>query len=474
MISIPEYPELTSPLSFFEEIAAIPHGSGNCSAIASYLVEFAKARSLEYRRDASDNVIIKKPATKGYESRPTVIIQGHTDMVAEKLPELSMDMAKEGLTLYRDGDFLRAKGTTLGGDDGIAVAYALALLDSDEIPHPAIECLFTSDEEIGLIGASATDPEWLDGRVMINIDSDEEGVFTVGCAGGVRVDMAIPTESAPTADPTYTLTVTGLAGGHSGIEIDKGRANANKLAAELLSALGDIRLVSLTGGNMDNAIPRETVAVFTVAKPELDAFAAARDAITAEWSKNEPAISVSLESASAKSIALTEESTKNVLDMINEIPSGVVRMSSDIEGLVETSQNLGVARISESGATLTVSVRSSRDECKEEQVEGLRNISVRHGAELSTRGSYPGWAYRRDSLLRDTCVRVYRETYGKEPEVITIHAGLECGIFAGKLEGLDCISLGPDNFDIHTTEEHLSLSSSARVWEFLKNVLKEI
>ena len=288
MIDIHDFPDLSSPLRFFEEISAIPHGSGNCSAIADYLVSFAKERSLTHMRDAADNVIIKKPATEGYEDRPTVIIQGHTDMVAEKLATLAKDMKTEGLELVRDGDFLRAVGTTLGGDDGIAVAYALALLDSDDIPHPALEALFTSDEEIGLLGASAVDPAWLDGRIMINVDSDEEGVFTVGCAGGVRVDIALDVKSATCDTPAYSLSVSGLLGGHSGIEIDKNRSNAIKLTAELLSTVEGARLVKLEGGNADNAIPRDAYAVFTAPSLDKESFKAAADKTVALLQASEP------------------------------------------------------------------------------------------------------------------------------------------------------------------------------------------
>lgn len=474
MIDIHDFPDLSAPLRFFEQICAIPHGSGNCSAIADYLVSFAKERSLFCLRDSADNVIIKKDATRGYEDRPTVIIQGHTDMVAEKLPTLDKDMATEGLTLIRDGDFLRAEGTTLGGDDGIAVAYALALLDSHDFPHPPIEALFTSDEEIGLIGASAVDPSWLDGRIMINIDSDEEGIFTVGCAGGVRVDITLGVNTEKNLLPTYKLCVSGLLGGHSGIEIDKNRANAIKLAAELVSTIKNVRLVSLDGGNADNAIPRDACAVFVSDLLDRARFLAKCDELSKKWKSSEPSVSFSLCECECADASLDKASTDRVLGILNDVKSGVLLMSEDIEGLVDTSENLGVARISENGAAITVSVRSTADERKEAQLDALRTVAAKYGASLSTRGSYPGWAYKQNSPLRDTCIKVYTESYGKAPEVITIHAGLECGIFAGKLDGLDCISIGPDNFDIHTTEEHLSLSSSERVWNFVKNVLKEI
>ena len=470
MLNFSDFPEVKEVFRFFEEFSKIPHGSGHTDKIADYLVNFAKERGLEHIRDAADNVIIKKGATKGYEARPTVIIQGHTDMVAEKSADSTINMLTDGLELYRDGDFLRAKGTTLGGDDGVAVAYALALLDSSEIDHPALEAVFTSDEEIGLIGAGAIDGKNIDGRIMINIDSDSEGIFTVGCAGGARIDIILPMNLCDTGAEGYEITVDGLKGGHSGVEINKGRHNAVKILADLLAECGEIKAFSLCGGNADNAIPRQAKCFASCDKELLDK--AILSALS-KYSDLEPDVTITAtESSSAK--VYDEESSKKLISLINSEPSGVISMSEDIKGLVETSLNLGIAKSDDASASISFSVRSSKGKEKENLLTRVRKIAEEHGATHSTHGEYPGWEYKKDSRLRDVMCEVYEREYGKRAEVITIHAGLECGIFSDKLPGLDCVSIGPDNYDIHTTEERLSISSTARVWDFVKKVLKEI
>ena len=462
-----------APLSLFEEFTKIPRGSGNTSLIAEYLVNFAKERGLFYYRDSSDNVVIKKPATCGYGSRPTVIIQGHTDIVCEKSAESDIDMEKEGPRIFRDGDLLRADGSTLGADDGVALAYALAILDSKDIPHPEIEAVFTSDEEIGLIGASALDCSTLGGKVMINIDSDEEGVFTVGCAGGVRIDYSLPVKGGEPFGRCYRLSVSGLLGGHSGIEIGNGRANAIKLLGRALEALPIHQVTDISGGNADNAIPRDAEARFTaeiITEENLEAL----EEIIAPIRESEPEAKIELCECEPSGACVDSESTEKILSLIREIPTGVTAMSKDIEGLVETSLNMGIIRLSGEELSLTVSVRSSENSEKAALRDRITAIGEALGASVTPRGDYPGWAYRKDSPLRDTAVEVYREKYGKEPKVITIHAGLECGLFSDKIEGLDCISIGPDNRDIHTPAECLSLTSFRRVYEFLLDVLKKI
>lgn len=476
-ISMIDFSDLTNAeqvFKYFLEISKIPHGSGNTSHIADYLERFATERSLEHYRDTANNVIIKKPATAGYESRPTVILQGHTDMVAEKLPSSTKDMSTEGLDVYRDGDFLRAEGTTLGGDDGVAVAYCLALLDSNDIPHPAIEALFTSDEEIGLIGAGALDTSRLEGKVMINIDSDDEGIFTVGCAGGVRNDIKLKLSTAPSHDKKYKLTVSGLLGGHSGVEIDRGRANAIKLLAATVCDMDNLRIHSIYGGNADNAIPRECTALFTTSDDAEKWIDFARAACAKTYAETDPDICFTLEEAEFDSAPLDKDSTDKLISIINDTPSGVIAMSQEIKGLPESSQNIGIVKIEDGFFKMTVSVRSAKVCAKSELARKIQSTAEKYGAEYSSRGDYPAWEYKPDSLIRDVCCNVFREMYKKDASVIIIHAGLECGIFSGKIKGLDCISLGPDNYDIHTTEEHLSVSSTARVWEFLKRVLKEI
>ena len=474
MINFDDVKNAESVFRFFEEFSVIPHGSTNTRGIADYLVNFAKARGLEYYRDEADNVLIKKGATKGYENRPTVILQGHTDMVAVSLPELDIDMEKDSIEIYRDGDFLKARGTSLGGDDGVAVAYALAILDSSEIDHPAIEALFTSDEEIGLIGATAFDTAKLEGKTLINLDSDEEGIFTVGCAGGVRTDCHLKIEREGFEAKKYSVTVGGLLGGHSGVEIHTGRGNAIKLLGEVLSRLGDIRIADIFGGSADNAIPREATAYILTNGDIAPTISEMAGELKSRYAGIDDGITVSAVSAEFDTVALTKASTDAVISLIGAVKTGVMAMSEDIEGLVESSENIGIIKITDGDLKLTTSVRSSVDAEKEKLVSAIKASAEALGATFSTRGDYPGWAFKKDSHLRDICYEVYRDLYEKDAEVVTIHAGLECGIFSGKIEGLDCVSLGPNGYDIHTTEERLSISSTARVFDFLKVVLARI
>ena len=474
MLNIDGFSSIEKVVRFFEEFSAIPHGSGNTSLIADYLVDFAKKRGLEYKRDGADNVVIRKGATKGYESRPAVIFQGHLDMVAEKKPGARIDMEKEGLTLYRDGDFLRAKDTTLGGDDGVALAYALALLDSDDIPHPDFEAVFTSDEEIGLLGAVAIDPEWIKGRLLINIDSDEEGVFTVGCAGGMRSDVTLPVKRTNSDTNAYKVKAYGFKGGHSGVEIDKGRVNANKALVDIIARIGDISIKDIRGGNADNAIPRECECIFTSPIDPSVLIERLGNEMKEKYKDIEPDIALSVEKIKSSVAGISVEDSKNLIALLCELPSGIIAMSSDIEGLVETSLNMGILRLEGDKAEVSFSVRSAKGAEKQALGDRLERIANAHGADYSTRGEYPAWEYKKDSHLRDVMKKVYEDMYGSSPEIVIIHAGLECGIFSEKIEGLDCVSIGPNNYDIHTTEERLSLSSLKRVWEFLLQVLREI
>ena len=474
MININDHKSIEKVIRFFEEFSAIPHGSGNTKLIADYLADFAKKRGLEHVRDSADNVVIRKKATAGYEHKPAVIFQGHLDMVAEKKPGAAIDMEKEGLTLYRDGDFLRAKDTTLGGDDGVALAYALALLDSDDIPHPDFEAVFTSDEEIGLLGAVAIDPREIHGRLLINIDSDEEGVFTVGCAGGMRSDVVLPLHRTLNEPSAYKLKASGFKGGHSGVEIDKGRVNANKALVEILAALGKISIKDIRGGNADNAIPRECECVFTAECDPTDKVLSLGKEIKARYSDIEPEITFTLEKVESDILGVSYEDSATLVSLLNTLPSGIIAMSSDVEGLVETSLNMGILRADDEKAEVSFSVRSAKGVEKQKLGDRLEEIAKEHGASYSTRGEYPAWEYKKDSHLRDVMKKVYEDMYGESPEIVIIHAGLECGIFSEKVEGIDCVSIGPNNYDIHTTEERLSLTSLERVWEFLLNVLKEI
>ena len=473
MLDFSNYPSSEKALRFFEEFSKIPRGSGNTKKIADYLVAFATERGLEVIRDNSDNVIIKKPATQGYENRPGVIIQGHTDIVALKEPDCGIDMEKEGLDLYIDGENLRARGTTLGADDGVAMAYAMAILDSNDIEHPALEAVFTSDEETGLIGATALDADVLNGRMLINIDSDEEGIFTAGCAGGGRIDIKLPIKAKTHIGRIFSLKIEGLKGGHSGVEIHKNRANAIKVAAEILSKIEDVRLGKTTAGSADNAIPSNALILFTTKTSIFEIsqiISDVKDQLPEDESDVKFGIDMSISSAKLLSI----EDSANLLSLICEMPNGVTRMSEDIEGLVETSLNIGILNLDDKNLELTISVRSAKGEEKAKLISKVREIAEGHGATVGVRGEYPAWEYRKDSHLRDVMCRIYNEMYGKEATVVTIHAGLECGIFSDKMAGLDCVSIGPDNSDIHTPDERLSLPSFNRVYEYLINVLKNI
>ncbi|MBR2965161.1 MAG: beta-Ala-His dipeptidase [Clostridia bacterium] len=497
MLDITGFEGYAPIFKYFEEISLVPRGSENTSGIAEYLVNFAKARGLEYIRDAEDNVIIKKPATRGYEDRPTVIIQGHSDIVAEKTADSAKDMTREGLDIYRDGDLIKARETTLGADDGVALAYALALLDGAAEAHPNLEVLITSNEEIGLLGATELDGRALCGRTLINIDSEEEGVFTAGCAGGVRCDISLPVKYEKTdAKKAYRVRLHGLLGGHSGIEIDKGRSNAIKVMGELFNMLYpfDWEIAEMSGGNADNAIPLECCAVITGGDdlPERLRYAFSRRQATFAVIPNlpinelrkldetgltlldiEPNAALDIEEVPLPEKALDRESTATLTSLLILLPSGVIAMSRAIPDLVETSLNLGILRLGEC-AVASLSVRSAIGKEKARLCERLADTAKRLGAKYGERGAYPAWEYKEKSHLRDVMVGVYEKRYGKAPKVVIIHAGLECGILAEKLEGLDCISIGPDIFDVHTTEERLSVPSFVRVWDYLKEVLKSI
>ena len=463
---------------YFEEIAAIPHGSRNTKKIADYCEQFAKDRGLQHTRDASDNVIIVKPAAKGYETAAPVVLQGHLDMVCEKAPGCTKDMETEGLDLVEENGWVYARGTTLGGDDGIAVAMMLALLDEKDLPAPRLECIITSDEEIGMLGAAVLQPTLVTGRNMINLDSEAEGVFTVSCAGGASANVSIGLTSAPCALACAHLTVSGLIGGHSGQEIDKGRANANLLLGRVLDAMQkklSYRLVSAAGGLKDNAIPNASEAVLALREEDLSAareIAAACEAdFRKEYAAADPGVTIALEPAPACEQALTEEATLRVIHFLLLVPNGIAAMSMDIPGLVQTSCNLGIFHVEDGVLTAVSSVRSSVSSQKQMLLVRIDALAQLLGGSLHVTGAYPAWEYRRESPLRDKLAAVYTQQTGKEPKIEAIHAGLECGLFAGQLPGLDCVSFGPDLVDIHTTREKMSISSVQRTWQFLLGAL---
>ena len=449
---------------YFEQICGIPHGSGDTARISDYCVAFAKEHHLAYHQDTLGNVIIKKPATAGYEDHPAVILQGHVDMVCEKAPDCTIDFAADGLSVDTDGELVFAHGTTLGGDNGIAVAMAFAILESTDLAHPPLEVLLTVDEETGMYGAEGFDAALLQGNLLINVDSEEEGVLTVSCAGGARAELTLPLTYAPTAAPCWQVEVGGLQGGHSGIEIDKGRLNANIVLAQFLRTL-DCRIVTIGGGLKDNAIPVASVAVIACdADPTAAAAAFAADHRVA----GDPNLSLTVAPATAAT-AMDAATTAAVLDLLTTVPNGIQSMSADIEGLVQTSLNLGI--LATEGDTLRASfaVRSSVGAEKAALLEKLATL-----APCTTYGHYPAWEYRKESRLRDVMCAVWEQKYGEKPTVAAIHAGLECGLFCEKIDGLDAVSIGPNMWDVHTCRERLSVASTAKVYAYLCDVLKEL
>lgn len=460
--------EPKSVFRFFEELSRIPRESGRTDAASAWVEGFAKQRGLRCRRDGLGNVIVWKDAAAGYEDHPPVILQGHVDMVCVKSPGTDHDFARDPLRLVLDGDWLRAEGTTLGGDDGAAVAMMLALLDDGTIPHPPIEAVFTVDEEIGLLGAAGLDCSDLKGRMLINLDSEDEGVLTVGCAGGARCDLEVSLPARPASGKLCTLELSGLPGGHSGAEIHKNIPNANRVLAECLRTLPEARLASLYGGEQDNAIPDRARAVFVLPEEQIDNAAEKFHAV------NAGAVCSFTHAAHAPVDALSVEDSRRVLELILSAPNGVQAMEPDLPGQVRTSLNLGILRLEEGKLRLTWSVRSSAAREKEDLIAALKALAEGCGGTFGRRGDYPAWEYRPESRLRDVMVRVYREQTGKEPVVETIHAGLECGLLAEKLPGLDAVSVGPDMRDIHSPRERLSVSSVQRTWDYLLAVLAQL
>ena len=471
--------EPATVFGFFEEICAIPHGSRNTKAISDYLVNFAKERNLHCIQDEANNVIIFQEGTCGYEDHPPVILQGHMDMVCEKDADCPLDMAAEGLDVTHDGKSVFARGTTLGGDDGIALAYAMALLDDTTIPHPPLEVVITVDEEIGMLGAAAIDLSDLKGRTMINLDSEDEGIFTVSCAGGATATILLPEERRAVYGPCIRLSVDGLQGGHSGAEIHRNRANANKVMGQFMSriqAMMPLCLTSFSGGSKDNAIPRSCQATMVAMGTNLERINDIAAALQAEIREtyDEPEATVQAFDVDALGgNSLTTEVTAKVIALLCACPNGVQAMSKEMPGLVQTSLNLGIAKLG-NGMSLTFSVRSSVNAEKQELLKKLQELAQFHGAAYSQMGEYPAWEYRADSNLRDVMVQTYTEMYGKDPQVLAIHAGLECGLLGEKLPGLDCVSIGPQMHDIHTSREKLEIASTERVWKYLLEVLKKL
>ncbi|MBK5253898.1 MAG: aminoacyl-histidine dipeptidase [Peptostreptococcaceae bacterium] len=465
---------------YFKEIVAIPHCSKNEKQLSNYIVDFAKERGIKYIQDDAFNVILFKDATAGYEKAEPIILQGHMDMVCEKVSGSCHDFAKDGLDIYVDGDFLKAKDTTLGGDNGIAVAMILALFDSDDVEHPRIEAIITTDEETGLFGAESIDVSMLKGKKLINIDSEEEGIFTVSCAGGITAIGNLPVSRKEVSGIKATLKVGGLLGGHSGMEIDKERANASKLIARVLTSLGeDFKFVinTLEGGSADNVITKEAVSELILLEDDYDDFSLAvsklNDKIRHEYKAVDKNINIAVINQGKDTVnALSKIDSYRAISYVNLYPQGIQNMSKEIEGLIETSLNLGVIKLEESEFKTVSAIRSAVQTRSDYVAETLVNLTAVMGGKMEFDGGYPGWEYMADSKLRETMIAVYKKMYSKEPEIMAIHAGLECGFFAQKIKDVDCISIGPWIYDVHTPDEKLSISSTKNTYEFLLEVLK--
>lgn len=463
---------------YFEKISAIPRGSGNTDNISAFCEKFALERGLRCIREDCGNIIIFKNAQGRNDSAEPVIIQGHLDMVWEKDADCDIDFSTEGLRLRRNDKYIYAESTTLGGDDGIAVAMGLALLDDNNIPHPPLEVVFTVDEEVGMSGARSLDTSVLKGKRLLNLDSEEEGTILAGCAGGQRTDFSLSCKINEKASKYYNLSVMGLHGGHSGAEIHMGYANANKVIGSILFEFDkcfDIRLVSLNGGTMDNAITREAFAVFgsddfDIAKAELIC-----NKISSGLLSREPGIEVKITRNESENMCCNSEDSSKIISMLNEFPYGVMAMSGEIDGLVETSLNLGFMSTSEEGKfDFRYSVRSNINSEKIKLVKRLYDIAAKYGSDVYSFGEYPAWEFRKKSVFRDSLIEIFTEQYGKEPVVTVIHAGLECGLLGEKIKDLDAVSIGPDIIEIHTPRERLDIASVQRTWNYVLKILSTI
>jgi dipeptidase D len=461
----------------FEQIAAIPHGSGNTSALGDWCVQQIQSMGVCVKKDKVGNVIACKAGSEGREQEPPVILQAHLDMVCEKLPEMEFDFLKDSLVLATDGKTVWAEGTTLGADNGIGLAMILAILEDTTLSHPPVEAVLTIDEETGLEGAAELDFADLKGRRMINLDSEDEGVFTAGCAGGVRVDIAFDLNLVDNEKPSYTITLGGLPGGHSGIDINKGRHNANYALAKLvkeLSDLGDVQMVSMNGGALENVICRQSACVLVtdISKEMLVEKASAFESRLKDQNNGE--VFVTVEDAPAPDYVWDNQTTNAVLELLTTAPNGVQAMCKDLPDLVETSLNLGVIRTEGNTLTVSYSLRSSVQVEKENLLHRLTALAQQFGATARSSGDYPGWEYRADSALRTCMVETYEKLYGKSPVVEVIHAGLECGLFCEKCGDLDAISMGPDMKNVHSTDEWVDVASVGRVYEYLTRVLEQL
>lgn len=461
---------------WFYELNQHPRSSGNEKEVSDFLVKFAKDRNLEVYQDELLNVIIKKPGTPGYENSQTLIIQGHMDMVCVKADGSDHNFDTDPIEMVIDGDRLRANKTTLGGDDGIAIAYGLAILDADDIPHPPLELLVTTNEETGMDGAMALTNEHLSGTRLLNLDTEEEGIFLVSCSGGSNIECTIDVTKEDNSSEAYEIVLSGLKGGHSGSEINCQRGNAIKMVARILNSVKkDIKLVSIEGGIKHNAVPSYAKAVIATDKfSEIEATINSMVAdLTEEYRVEEPDFKAAVSKVEA-SQSYTKEVSDKVINFLMILPDGVQYMSKDIEGLVQTSLNNAIISEEDGKVVLITSVRSASTSSLREILDRINVLGEVMGVNTREYAAYPAWQFDANSELRDIAIETYKAEYGQEPEVSSIHAGLECGLLKGVLPDCDMLSYGPDIRDAHTPLESMGIESVGRVWEFTKALLANL
>lgn len=469
---------------FFAEISQIPRGSGNEKEVSDYLVKFAKDRGLEVIQDKTDSVLIRKPATAGMENAKGVILQGHMDMVCVKEPDSKHDFFKDPIELVVDGDLLKANKTTLGADNGIAVAMGLAVLDSDDIPHPDLEVIITTNEEVNMNGALNFDTSLLKGTYFINIDSEEEGEITIGCAGGLKAMLEIPyqLENLAADKKVKEVIVTGLKGGHSGMEINTNRGNSHKLMGRFLSNVRKqmlLEIIAIGGGTKDNVIPSHTVCTVAIEAKDEEMFAQIQAQMQREWSNelsaSDNGVTLLIHDKANSSVQkINDEAAKKLMLLLNTVPNSVQTMSSKLAGMVESSLNMGVIQMQDGVLTVSFATRSNVGSLKQQMNSVLQDFAEIYDIQFSKTAEYPEWEMKPESTLLKKAVSAYKDLTGKEPIVKAIHAGLECGVFLNGKPELEAISIGPDMWEVHSVNERLSISSTQRTWDYLKVLLKEL
>jgi len=468
-------------LEKFEQISSIPRGTKFEAGIRNWLIAWAESHGWKSKTDAAGNLVIYVPASAGYENRPTLILQGHLDMVWQKTPESNHDFEKDPIQLIRDGDWIRANGTTLGADNGIGMALMMSLVEDESVKHPPLELLFTVEEEMGVVGADNLDPSLLSGKTLINVDSETEGVFTVGCAGGGSVNITLPVtwETQSENEIAFALKIGGLQGGHSGEDINKHRTNANKLIARILDFIqrdAPIRLSTLKGGTARNAIPREAEAIFVCPKDKVDLcrekFSTIARDVQAEHARTEQGLSITLTEESDEPIrAISHLETATGIRLLASLPHGVSAMSAEMPGFIETSNNIGILELKDDGLFIISNHRSSVLSRLDELTNRVESLAWLAGAKTERTKIFPPWQPNMDSALLKKCVEAYESVAGTKPKVELTHGGLECGIISDRCGGLDTISLGPTIENLHSPEERLFVPSLPKIWKFIESTM---